>query len=103
MYVLTEKEKNIVVFISETLNHQDNGNPLINNDSVAVGFPVNEYSNITIPDGVEPQKYCFDGTTFTSNEDYVEPPETLEQKLSSLEQSNYLFQQAMLAHLEDLT
>lgn len=105
MYVITSKQNNVVAFITEMLDHNEAKQPLIteNGGTFAVGFPCNEYSNVTIPDGVEVQKYCYDGTNFTSNEDYVEPPETLEQKLSSLEQSNYLFQQAMLAHLEDLT
>lgn len=32
------------------------------------------YENVTLPDDWKPSKYLFDGTTWTKNPDYNEPP-----------------------------
>lgn len=70
MYVLTDKSNNSIVVISETLDHQENGNPLVNNGTLAIGFPVNEYEVDSVPEGVKPSTHCYNGTDFTYNPNY---------------------------------
>ena len=34
------------------------------------------YENVTLPDGYIGSKFLYDGTTWSANPEYVEPPET---------------------------
>ena len=70
MYVLTDKTTKAVVVISETLDHQENGNPLVNNGTLAIGFPVDEWTVDSVPEGVKPSTHCYDGSEFTYNPNY---------------------------------
>ncbi|MCM1052444.1 MAG: hypothetical protein NC483_00480 [Ruminococcus sp.] len=84
MYVLTNNE-DMIVHISETLDYQKNGNPLVDNGTLAIAkyLVAHTYENIEIPDGVCESKYCYTKDKgFYKNEDYVEPvPEIINQEL----------------------
>lgn len=73
MYVLTEKKDNRITCISETLEYQSNGNPEVKNGAYAIGYPVNIYENIEIPEGLCEDKYCYTPEQgFYKNENYRE-------------------------------
>lgn len=86
-YVLTN-ENNEVVAISETLDYQSNGNPLISNGALAIASYLvsHTYENVEIPEGVVENKYCY--TTekgFYKNPNWQEPPMSLEERITNLE------------------
>lgn len=86
MYVITEKKDNRITCISETLTYQSNGNPVVKNGSYAIGYPVNIYENIEIPEGVCEDKYCYtpdDG--FYKNPNWQAPPMSLEERVAIIE------------------
>lgn len=86
MYVLTN-ENNEVVAISETLDYQSNGNPLINNGKLAIASYLvsHTYENVEIPEGVCKDKYCYTTEAgFYKNENYVEYFSE-EERISALE------------------
>lgn len=73
-YVLTN-ENNEIVAISETLDYQSNGNPLINNGALALASYLvsHTYENVEIPEGVCESKYCYTPEAgFYKNDNYVE-------------------------------
>lgn len=86
MYVLTN-ENHVIEAISETLDHQENGNPLINDGTLAIAAYIvaHEYEVDAVPEGVTPSRWCYDGTDFYPNPDWVEPPPTVEERLDKLE------------------
>lgn len=86
MYVLTEKKDNRITCISETLTYQSNGNPVVKNGAYAIGYPVNIYENIEVPEGVVEDKYCYtpdDG--FYKNSNWQAPSMSLEERVKNIE------------------
>ena len=86
MYILTD-ENNVIICISDTLEYQENGNPLVKNESYAIAENLvkHTYENVEVPEGIEESKYCY--TTkkgFYKNEDYKEYYSE-EQRISALE------------------
>ena len=75
MYLL-EKEKNIIMHISETLDRQEGNNYyLIKNGTIAVPpqFVINLFEVENVPEYVEEEKYCYtEEKGFFENEDYEE-------------------------------
>lgn len=75
MYLL-EKEKNIIMHISETLDRQDvNNYYLIKNGTMAIPprFVKNIFEVETIPEYIEEEKYCYTPERgFFENENFVE-------------------------------
>lgn len=89
MYVLTDSNK-VIVAISSTLSHQDTTNyPLINNGTVAIGFPVNEYEVESVPDGVGVNTHCYDGSEFTYNKNYPFEREAIDKRSSLLSETDW--------------
>lgn len=75
MYVLTDNN-GVAICVSETLDHQENGNPLVHNGTLAIAeILVNgEYANVNnVPTDYEDGKYCFDGSVWTRNPEWREP------------------------------
>lgn len=75
MIVITAKETDVFIAQGEHLDYMDNGYPRLVDENVA--FPtemVNVFEGVTIPSGVEPNKYCYtESEGFTENPNYVEP------------------------------
>ena len=82
MYLL-EKEKNIIMHITETLERQEiNNYYLIKNGTIAVPpeFVENLFEVQELPEYVEEEKYCYtEEKGFFKNEDYEEIQEENEE------------------------
>lgn len=78
MYIITEKQTNEVLRMGLKLDTMDNGYPRLVEENVA--FPpevVNVYEVETIPDNLEPYKYCYtEEKGFYPNPNWVEPDST---------------------------
>lgn len=75
MYVITDK-RNVAICVSESLDHQSNGNPLVHNGMLAIAAIIvgHEYSDVSdIPGDYTDQKYLYDGTNWSENSDYFVP------------------------------
>lgn len=67
MYVITD-ESDVALCVSETLEHQKNGNPLVHNGTLAIAAILvgNEYADVSnVPADYADGKYCFDGENWT--------------------------------------
>lgn len=74
MHVLTN-HKNVIIHISETLEHQSNGNPLVDSGSLAIAKNIvkAEYEVAEVPDEIIENKYCYtEEKGFYLNKNYVE-------------------------------
>lgn len=89
MYILTEKTGNVIVAISETLDHQENGNPLVHNGTLAIGFPVNEHTVEEVPTGVAVTTHTYDGTSFGFNPNYPFEAEAREKRDKLLAETDW--------------
>lgn len=78
MFLITEKNENIIIMIGEKLDYMENGYPRMVQENVA--FPddaVNVYEVMEVPVGVIAEKYCYtplDG--FFINSKWSEPNNT---------------------------
>lgn len=74
MYIITDKN-DVIIKISETIGYQSNGNPLVDNDTLAISSilvgAVSE--DIEIPAGVGEYTHCYKDGEFSENPDYVAP------------------------------
>lgn len=88
MYVLTDNE-DVIIYISETIGYQKNGNPLVDNGTLAIASSIvkSVSDDITIPDGVEPYKYLYKDGAFTENPNYVEPEPSVEEQLAEAQEA----------------
>lgn len=87
MYVITDK-KNVAICVSETLEHQSNGNPLVHGGTLAIAkiLVEHEYADVAhVPEDYTDGKYCYDGASWTANPDYTEPQPSAEERLTQLE------------------
>ena len=85
-YVITG-ENDIIIHISDTLEYQSNGNPLVDNGQLAIAeYIVKEiYKVENVPEEVEESKYCYtDKQGFYKNPNWKEYF-TEEQRISALE------------------
>lgn len=85
-YIITDKE-NVIMHISETIGYQENGNVLVDNDTLAIAKPlVNKvYELESLDDGVVPSKYCYtEEEGFYKNTNYQEYI-SIEDRVSALE------------------
>jgi hypothetical protein len=74
MYIITD-ENNIIIHISETIGYQENGNVLVDNETLAIAKPLVKevYEVESIDDGIEEAKYCYtEEKGFYKNPDYRE-------------------------------
>lgn len=75
-YILTDKEDHRIMHISGDLGYQSNGNYLIYGGELAVPPILADMAEVdTVPEGVEPEKWCFADGEFYANPNYVEPIE----------------------------
>lgn len=73
-YLIRSPEDNRIMHISDTLSHQDNGNYLINNGTLAIPPSICTLVEVdTVPDGVEPEKWCYIDGEFTPNPNWRDP------------------------------
>lgn len=75
MHIITDN-KNKIIHISKTIGYQNNGNVLINNDTLAIAKNlVKEVFEVeNIPESIEAEKYCYtEEKGFYENVNYVEP------------------------------
>ena len=92
-YVLVDNQ-DVVMHISDTINYQENGNVLVDNDSLAYAkILVKKVHEVEeVPSEAVPYKYCYteeDG--FTANPNYVEPEpsqlDRMEQEIQNVKTS----------------
>ena len=86
MYIITNKD-NVIVHISETIGYQENGNVLVDNDTLAIPkISVDKiYEVETIETGIVEQKYCYtEEEGFYRNVNYKEHI-SIEDRVSALE------------------
>lgn len=80
-----------VLAISDTINHQENGNVLINNDSIAIAEDLVKECVLvdTIPENIQVLKYCYNAELgFLLNPNWIEPVDdmtTMKNKLDLYE------------------
>lgn len=75
-YILTAKDDHRIMHISDDLGYQSNGNYLIYGGELAVPPILADMAEVeTVPDGVEPEKWCYAEGEFAENPNYVEPTE----------------------------
>lgn len=79
MKYLILDNNNVVFHISDTIGYQENGNPLVDNDTLAIAAilvkEVVEHDEIAtpIPEDWVSGKYVYSEGQFVVNPDYVEP------------------------------
>ena len=75
MYIITNKD-DVIFYISETLDYQENGNLLVDNGSLAIakGLEKGVFEVAEIPENIEIQKY------------YREPEPTPEEKMQLMQE-----------------
>lgn len=86
MNIITDKE-NKIIHISETIGYQENGNVLVDNETLAIAKPlVNKiYEVDEIAEGITAEKYCYtEEKGFYKNENYKEYY-SQEERISALE------------------
>ena len=75
MYLVLGKKNKEIIYISTTMDYQENGNPLVDNGTLAISVSlvdsVVEVDNI--PKEVEVEKYCYIDGQYIINPDWVEP------------------------------
>ena len=88
MYVLTDNE-DVIIYISETIGYQKNGNPLVDNGTLAIASSLvkSVSDDITIPEGVEPYKYLYKEGEFSENPNYVKPELSVEEQLAEAQEA----------------
>ena len=75
-YILTAKDDHRIMHISDDLGYQSNGNYLIYGGELAVPPILADMAEVeTVPEGVEPEKWCYADGEFYVNPNYVEPME----------------------------
>lgn len=88
MYIITNKD-DVIFYISETLDYQENGNLLVDNGSLAIakGLEKGVFEVAEIPENIEIQKYCYtEEEGFYKNENYREPEPTPEEKMQLMQE-----------------
>ena len=93
-YLLLD-EKNIIIHVSETLEYQENGNPLVDNGTLAfakylvANIAEIDETVIDIPEDYVPYKYMYLSDTIIVNPTYVEPvpPMDVEKEVNDLKAS----------------
>jgi hypothetical protein len=77
MYIITETETNVYVTKGKLKEYWDNGYPIITDENGNdCAYPTGMFTlhETDVPDGVEPQKYCYTPEQgFYENENYKEP------------------------------
>ena len=88
MYVITDND-NVIIFLSETIGYQSNGNPLVDGGNLAISYTIvgGVSDNIEIPDGVVPYKYIYKDGVFSENPNYVEPEPSAEEQLAEAQEA----------------
>ena len=75
-YVLTDKDDHRIMHMSDDLGYQSNGNYLIYGGELAVPPILADMAEVqSVPEGVEPEKWCYADGEFYANPNYVEPME----------------------------
>ena len=86
MYVITDHE-GVILHLSETIGYQENGNVLVDHDTLAIAAPLvgGVSADVEVPAGVGAQTHTYMGGTFAENLGYVPPQPTEDERLSTLE------------------
>ena len=75
MIIIVNKTDHVFMAFGKKLDYMSNGYPRLVDENIA--FPtemVNVFEGVTIPSGVETNKYCYtESEGFTENPNYVEP------------------------------
>lgn len=75
-YLILAPTDKRIIHISDDLGYQSNGNYLINNGRLAIPPSICELVTVdNVPDGVEPEKYCYIDNAFVENPNWSEPVE----------------------------
>ena len=77
MYIITDKENNVLVNYGESVSYWDNGYPTFNGILAYPTIIFNLYEVDIVPKEVEVNKYCYTAEQgFYLNPNYVEPDPT---------------------------
>lgn len=77
MYIITDKENNVLVNHGESVSYWDNGYPTFDGILAYPTIVFNLCEVDTIPEGVEANKYCYTAEQgFYLNPDWIEPDPT---------------------------
>lgn len=95
MKYLLLNEKYIIIHISDTLEYQENGNPLVDHGTLAFAkYLVADVAEIDetvveIPEDYVPHKYMYQDGSIVINPEYVEPvpPMDVEKEIGDLKDS----------------
>lgn len=74
-YIITDNN-DVIIHMSDTIDYQQNGNPLVDNGTLAIAkILVKAVCEVQdVPSEVTPMKYCYtEEQGFYANENYVEP------------------------------
>lgn len=87
-YIITDKN-DVIIHISNTIGYQENGNVLVDNNTLAIAKPLVKevYEVENIEEEITENKYCY--TTkkgFYKNENYKELEPTEEEKIIDLQE-----------------
>lgn len=75
-YLILAPTDKRIIHISDDLGYQSNGNYLINNGRLAIPPSICELATVdSVPDNVEPEKYCYINNAFVENPNWSEPVE----------------------------
>ncbi len=87
-YIITDN-RDVVIHISDTIGYQENGNVLVDNDTLAIAKPLVKevYEVENVDEGICESKYCYTETDgFYVNPNYVEPKEPIETRVDLIEE-----------------
>lgn len=86
MYVITDHE-GVILHLSETIGYQENGNVLVDHDTLAIAAPLvgGVSADVEVPAEVGVQTHTYMDGVFAQNPDYIPPQPTENERLSTLE------------------
>lgn len=94
MYIITDSS-DVIIHISETIDHQENGNILVDNNTLAIAKPLVKevYEIEEISENIEESKYCYtEEQGFYENTNYKEIV-TPEMEIENLKKENKSLQE----------
>ena len=87
-YIITDKN-DVIIHISNTIGYQENGNVLVDNNTLAIAKPLVKevYEVENIEEGITENKYCYTAKKgFYKNENYKELEPTEKEKIIDLQE-----------------
>lgn len=87
MYIIVEKNEHRIIAMTNALDYLENGYPRLIKENVAFPSALVDVYNTEVPEEVSVEKWCYDGSSFYENENYVEPIEEVSEFERGYEQA----------------